>query len=414
MFNQPEVIRALTSSYVPLRVNVDEDRALAQHYRVDRWPTDVIVTAQGQEIYRGTSPLDPNRYIATLDQIASHARLGMPFAGSPSTDIAMTSPSAMPTRESLSRASAFPVDAAAGSGGRYVPPTLPGSQPYGQSTASGNNVPNSPYGGARVPESPTGAARPVPQTTATAAPSYVTNQYAAESQVPSPGASTSQHPAEQRASFTTGYGSQIQPPAAPQRPEATAPANQPLESSNPYIAGLPSRGAATLPPGGPGLSGPPAGAMNSPAQSAHAEQVNSTRQIQPPQATPGGQPSVAMDGYCCVTLIEQEKWVKGDPRWGVVHRGRVYLFTGPAEQQRFLANFDKYAPALSGYDCVKYADQGTLVDGKRAHGVFYRGQIFLFADEAALQTFWSSPERFAPLVRAEQQRQAARPRDVRR
>ena len=90
-------------------------------------------------------------------------------------------------------------------------------------------------------------------------------------------------------------------------------------------------------------------------------------------------------------LVEQEKWVKGDPQWGAMHRGRTYLFSGPEEQKRFLANFDKYAPALSGYDCVQYGQQGALVDGKRAHGIFYHGQIFLFADEASLVQFWEAP-----------------------
>ena len=84
------------------------------------------------------------------------------------------------------------------------------------------------------------------------------------------------------------------------------------------------------------------------------------------------------------------------------------MFAGPEEQRRFLADFDKYAPALSGYDCVKYAERGELVDGRRAHGVFYRREIFLFADEEALQKFWNAPERYIPVVRAEQQRQAAR------
>jgi protein disulfide-isomerase len=113
---------------------------------------------------------------------------------------------------------------------------------------------------------------------------------------------------------------------------------------------------------------------------------------------------MALDGYCVVTLVEQEKWVRGDSQWGAIHRGHTYLFTGPEEQKRFLANFAKYAPALSGYDAVKYAESGQLVEGKRAHGVFYRGQIFLFADEPALQKFWANPEQFATLVRAEQQR----------
>jgi protein disulfide-isomerase len=120
-----------------------------------------------------------------------------------------------------------------------------------------------------------------------------------------------------------------------------------------------------------------------------------------PAATP------ALDGYCSVTLVEQEKWVEGDPRWGVLHRGRTYLFAGPEEQRRFLDNFDRYAPALSGYDCVKYIDQGAMLEGKRAHGIFYRGQVFLFVDEASLQQFWQAPERYVPYVVAEQPRETS-------
>ena len=121
-------------------------------------------------------------------------------------------------------------------------------------------------------------------------------------------------------------------------------------------------------------------------------------------------PPLGLDGYCPVTLVEREKWVKGDPKYGAFHRGRTYLFASPEEQATFLdrEGYDKYAPALSGYDAVKYAEQGALVDGKRVHGVFYRGQVFLFADEVTLQQFWTAPERFATTVRAEQQRSAMR------
>jgi YHS domain-containing protein len=119
---------------------------------------------------------------------------------------------------------------------------------------------------------------------------------------------------------------------------------------------------------------------------------------------------LGLDGFCPVTLVEREKWVKGDPKYGACHRGRTYLFAGPEEQARFLdrEGYDKYAPALSGYDAVTYAEQGALVDGKRVHGVFYRGQVFLFADEVTLQHFWTAPERYATAVRAEQQRSAMR------
>ena len=126
-----------------------------------------------------------------------------------------------------------------------------------------------------------------------------------------------------------------------------------------------------------------------------------------PASAPPEQAPPALDGFCCVTLVEQEKWVKGDVRWGAVHRGQVYLFAGEEQQRRFLADFDRYAPALSGYDAVRFVATGTLTAGKRTHGVFYRGQVYLFADEAALQQFWSAPERYAAAVRGEEYRQAA-------
>ena len=83
VFNQPEFIRAVGTNYVPLKVNVAEDPALARHYGVEQWPTDVILAANGQELYRGASPAETNRYIAVLDQIAAHARVGMPSGGRP-------------------------------------------------------------------------------------------------------------------------------------------------------------------------------------------------------------------------------------------------------------------------------------------------------------------------------------------
>ena len=64
----------MSTNYVPLKVNVSQDPELARQFGIDRWPTDVILTATGQELYRDLSPLDTDRYIATLDQIAAAPR----------------------------------------------------------------------------------------------------------------------------------------------------------------------------------------------------------------------------------------------------------------------------------------------------------------------------------------------------
>ncbi len=107
---------------------------------------------------------------------------------------------------------------------------------------------------------------------------------------------------------------------------------------------------------------------------------------------------LALDGYCVVTLVEQGRWVAGNPRFGVRHRGQLYLFAGRKEKERFWQNPEGYAPVLSGYDVVRYLEQGHLVPGKRRHGVFYQGRIYLFANEQTLRKFEQQPERYAPEV----------------
>lgn len=116
----------------------------------------------------------------------------------------------------------------------------------------------------------------------------------------------------------------------------------------------------------------------------------------PPQTPPpGGNPPLGLDGYCTVSLMEQHQWKRGDARWGAIHRDRTYLFCGPEEQQKFLANPDRYAPMLSGFDPVLFAQHGKLVSGRRQHGVWFQDQMFLFVDEASLERFRSSPASFA-------------------
>ena len=107
---------------------------------------------------------------------------------------------------------------------------------------------------------------------------------------------------------------------------------------------------------------------------------------------------MGLDGYCPVSLIASGKWTKGDERFGIVHRGRLYLFAGDAQKQTFWQDPDKYAPILSGSDVVTFADSGRVTPGNRKHGVFYRNQIYLFTSEESLQRFWNAPQRYADIA----------------
>jgi YHS domain-containing protein len=114
------------------------------------------------------------------------------------------------------------------------------------------------------------------------------------------------------------------------------------------------------------------------------------------QAAPSAaaQPTVALDGYCPVQLIEGQRWTAGDRRFGAVHRGRLYFFAGPMEQQRFMRDPDHFSPMLAGYDAVVWQESGQLISGRREHGVFHDNRVFLFATEESLAKFERNPGAF--------------------
>jgi YHS domain-containing protein len=86
--------------------------------------------------------------------------------------------------------------------------------------------------------------------------------------------------------------------------------------------------------------------------------------------------------------------------WGAVHRGRTYVFTGPAEQQKFLANPDRYSPVMSGNDPVLALNQGQSVVGRREFGWFFNDRVYLFSSEESLNEFARNPNRYSAEITA--------------
>jgi protein disulfide-isomerase len=142
-------------------------------------------------------------------------------------------------------------------------------------------------------------------------------------------------------------------------------------------------------------------------QQAGSPQVAQTASATPQSAVapttgltgPSSRPPLGMDGYCPVTLKREQRWVPGDKQYGIVHRGRLYLFTGPAQAQQFWDNPDQFSPVLSGVDPVLALDNGATVQGQREHGVEFNGLVYLFSSESTLQHFSRNPERYAAGVR---------------
>jgi protein disulfide-isomerase len=354
VFNQPGVASAIEAEFVPVKLNANENPATAQGFGITRVPTDVILTPDGQVVGKLISPPTPAGYVAELTQVAreNSSRAGQGFANA-----ASSAPQPSQINAAYAKLQLAPETQAA------VP------QPAGI-----ENQPSMQVNPAAMASQAQSVAPPAIAQTVPATPSFAASQSAGN---PSLG------------------------------PIATTP---PQQYSNPYADGYSAPNDVTpaianyaVPPGvnpAAAIAGVNTESVQPQTPIAHSAAVVTTPVVVPDsRQLPPGAPPLGFDGYCPVSMRNQWKWVAGDPRWGVVHRGRTYWFASQAEQQMFWTDPDRYAPALSGMDPVMAIDHKQQVPGKREHSIDYDNLFYMFSNEATLQQFTANPERYAVGVR---------------
>jgi YHS domain-containing protein/thiol-disulfide isomerase/thioredoxin len=380
VFNQPGVANALETQFVPVKLNADENTATATWFGITRVPTDVIITPDGQMVAKLISPPTPAAYVAEVTAAAGKyaAKSGQAYA---------KAAAAAPVQPQINAAYA----------NLQMPPsTIPAIDPQqqqpqqqlpGPNPASVPFVTQNPLAHGKHHRAGLGAADTASTNPQAASPQVVMNPAAIAASQPSP------------------------PPIGPM---TAVPAGAPNQTANPYLA----LNTSSLP-----VSQPPVTPMISPQQTTPIGAASSTLptggafvpQASVPVASSGGSaqyagapdsrqlppgaPPLGFEGYCPVTMRNSWKWVKGDPRWGVVHRGRTYWFAGADEQKQFWTDPDRYTPALSGIDPVLAIDHQQQVPGKREHSLDYDGLFYMFASEATLQQFTANPQRYAAGIR---------------
>lgn len=102
----------------------------------------------------------------------------------------------------------------------------------------------------------------------------------------------------------------------------------------------------------------------------------------------------ALDGYCPVTLLHSQTWVRGLEKHAIRHRGKVYLLSSEETAKEFMAEPDSFTPVLSGHDPLVFLREGRLVEGSIYDGVLRQGQLlFLFSSEENKEYFRTNYER---------------------
>jgi thioredoxin-related protein len=104
---------------------------------------------------------------------------------------------------------------------------------------------------------------------------------------------------------------------------------------------------------------------------------------------------VALAGYCPVSLLREQKLVRGRPDLTVEHDGRVFRFADEATRGAFRQKPEAFAPAIDGRCPVSQVDRGDFHPGDPRWGVVYAGHFFLFKDAADRDRFVKDPERYA-------------------
>jgi len=390
VFNQPGVASAIETQFVPVKLNADENSATATWYGITRVPTDVIVTPDGQIVGKIISPPTPAAYVAEVTATAGKyvAKSGQAFA---------KAAAAAPVPSQLNAAYA----------NLQVSPTVP--------------VAASPY-----QQPPTMAIKPAtpslaqPNNAFGASPDRLALASPVAPAVPTSPASSQPAVAPQLINnpATKASAQPVQPYPSSLSAATAPPASVPSQVKNPYLGLNASMPAVQQQPVAPLLSpaqttpigyeksplqpSAPAAAIVPPAMPAAPAAANQAAipgAAPDPRQLPAGAAPLGFDGYCPVSMRNSWKWVAGDPRFGVVHRGRTYWFAGPEEQKQFWTDPDRYTPALSGMDPVLALDHKQQVPGKREHSLDYDGLFYMFASEATLQQFTANPQRYATGVR---------------
>ncbi len=103
---------------------------------------------------------------------------------------------------------------------------------------------------------------------------------------------------------------------------------------------------------------------------------------------------VAANGYSLVALRDQQKWVDGRAAYQAIFDGQLYWFSNRREKAIFSAAPDKYAPVLAGDCMVTFLKTGKRIAGDPRYGVVHQGRVYFFAEEQLRGRFQSHPERY--------------------
>jgi thiol-disulfide isomerase/thioredoxin/YHS domain-containing protein len=371
-FKDPQLIQAIGEHVLAVRINAERDTKIAARFRVNRWPTDVYLHPNGDEIYRNISAQDPAAYERTVMKVAEkNQRLIGQLKTKPFE----------PTRSDLMAAELKAAE-------------LKAAVPANEAMESNKDVRVS-----LASSQSTMAPASSPVVASLKGPARVRLSEAAISSVDT-------------ADVAINYQRPLpSPPSVSLQDQQSLVVEAPDQQSLVVEAPVPSVEVPSVEVPLPAAPSLPQTTEPQTTEPQTAEPQTTEQIAQPTKVEPSLPTAVAMGGFCPVSLamaIEASKtgatsspaWVQGHGDFAVRHRGRVYHCVSEEALSKFLESPDLYAPVLSGCDLVEYSKSGKWIDGDCRFGFIDKetGRIFLFSSSLNCQEFAQNCESYSSMV----------------
>ncbi|MEC7679916.1 MAG: DUF255 domain-containing protein [Planctomycetota bacterium] len=388
----PEVAEAIHANFVPVKIHANSSPTLARMFKVDKFPSDVIVTTTGDTMSHSVSPQDVSRYLEMLQK----AILVEPTASTPTIDSPTIDTNPAPNLSGMVN----PMESE-----RQVPEssaTLEAEEPVDHGHVAYANL-----GGKTTDELNQKTQLPHE----VAPPDYATLENPVYNpQMDSSHSSSQLESVSHSTQAETAFTLPTEPTTTSGDPpgENGAPASESNGQSEPPTLALPSE--AIQSPNGDAAESPEQGSeqltMPSMSDPANSESTNHTTGVTDvatatanelqSQSSSVAAPKLALEGFCAVTVIQEDQWIEGDPKLSVIHLGRLYLFANEEKRDIFLSNPIQYTPVLNEIDPVVFFEERRIVPGKREWGMKdpVHQRMFFFADEASMNHFYKQHERY--------------------
>jgi YHS domain-containing protein/thioredoxin-related protein len=104
---------------------------------------------------------------------------------------------------------------------------------------------------------------------------------------------------------------------------------------------------------------------------------------------------LAFRGFCLASLLDDNKLRQGDVSITTEYKGQTISFHSDAHRQRFLANPERYWPVANGQCLVSSRNLGAIASGDPRVGVIWRGRLWFFSDREMQQRFIQMPHQYA-------------------